>query len=402
MPVEAAGAPARGQSPPEAMMPHTEARPCRTTKEKSVEEPRAVGREDLSSLGQLVDRVFMSGQAGGMFRCYPHLFNERNLDNLLVYVDDGRVVSHVGMIQRWACLAGCTVRVACVGSVATYEEYRGRAMATRLFAMACEKAEADGVDFMMISGGRGLYRRAGATDVGCDFTGVVGQRAATALSVDGVELAECGETDLPDCDAAYRLKSAHFVRPLDDWQWLLGSHKCMCRDVQVLAVRRSAVFHGYFIVAKTGEKGVSEILEFGGDARELAGAFKPLMAQCRADSLKLRLQTGDRRLKALCERAGVALEPVNTVGTLLLVSFPQLMGRLRPYLEARAGLRTAETLSFHQDGDSFVFGVGDQLHRVNKAAAAQVVFGHPQPEPLPGVLAQVFPVPTLCYGISYV
>ena len=373
-----------------------------------MEGPRPTRPEELPSLARLVDTVFASGRAGTMFGSYPQLFNEPNLDNLLVFVDDGRVVSHVGMIQRWAGLAGCRVRVACVGSVSTYEEYRDRGLATGLFEAACRKAKADGVDLMMISGGRGLYRRAGAADVGCDFVGQVGQTAADLLCDDAVVLDECRALDVAACVEAYGAKRAHFIRPESDWLGLLEARKCMGRHVRFVVARRGGVFCGYFIVADTNDKGARQVIEFAGRDNDVAGALKPLMASCEADTLKVRLQAGDAALKSLCEHAGVAFEAVNALGSLLVLNFSQLMQRLRPFFEAQAGIEATRTLVFDQEGDAFrqddrfVFAADDGSRRLDRVAAAQFIFGQVHGEPPGGLWARLFPVPTLWYGINYV
>ena len=138
-----------------------------------MEGPRPVKPGELPSLTRLADTIFADGEEGLMLASFPLLFDESNFENLFVFAKRGRIVSHVGMAQRWACLAGCTVRVACIGAVGTYEEHRGKGLATSLFEAACGKALSDGVDLMMISGGRGLYLRAGAAEVGCDYLTVL-------------------------------------------------------------------------------------------------------------------------------------------------------------------------------------------------------------------------------------
>src|SRR5262249_46474734 len=131
--------------------------------------PRGLQADEWDQLNALVSTVF----SRRMFARFPQLFNEANRSNLRVVAEDGRVVSHVGMIQREASLAGCRVRVACVGAVATYEDYRGRGFASLAFQDACDKAADDGVDLMLISGGRGLYTRTGCRRVGRDHDFVV-------------------------------------------------------------------------------------------------------------------------------------------------------------------------------------------------------------------------------------
>ena len=62
---------------------------------------------------------------------------------------------------------------ASVGSVCTHPDYRERGLATRLVEDALRICEQKEVALMLISGGRGLYRRQGCTDVGEMFKTVL-------------------------------------------------------------------------------------------------------------------------------------------------------------------------------------------------------------------------------------
>src|SRR5579862_8267342 len=127
--------------------------------------PRAVRLDEMDALRKLTDVVFRPG----MPEQYPQLFNNENLDNLRVCFDGSTCVSHVGMTQRNASLMGCTIRVCCIGSVATHPDYRNQGLASACFESAVEKAYADGVDVMIVSGGRGLYTRNGCPRLGRDY-----------------------------------------------------------------------------------------------------------------------------------------------------------------------------------------------------------------------------------------
>jgi predicted N-acetyltransferase YhbS len=361
-----------------------------------------VRETETPSLSRLADTVFGGTGENVMFRSYPHLFNRRNLENLFVFVDGDRVVSHVGMTMRWACLAGCTVRVASVGAVCTYEECRGRGMASQLFRTACDKAVADGVDFMLISGGRSLYRRAGATEVGCDFLGAVERRTARRVSRRGIEMAEFRETDLSDCAATYEARQAHFIRPIEDWRWFLEVRRYMAKDARWMVVRDRGVFRGYFVLVNTREAGVGEIVEFAGDDLGLAGALKALMDHGACHTVKIRVQQGDRILKDRLEGAGAVLQPGVTGWTLLVLSFPQLMQRLGPYFEARVGIEQAKDLAFAEENGQCIFSAKDDRLAVDRAAAARLIFGHPEAKPLPGLFGRILPAPTLWCGLNYV
>lgn len=370
-----------------------------------MEGPRALRRDEVDSLAELVDTVFGGGRPGSMFGWFPQYFGEKNVENHFVFVDGGRVVSHFGMMPHWASIAGCRVRVACVGAVGTYEAYRGRGLATQLMDAACAQAIADGVDFLLISGGRGLYLRAGAAFVGCDHTGAVSRESADRLRSDRLLVDELTEQDLPACKAAQETRPAHFVRDLEEWAGLYCARVAQCRNVRFYAVREKGRLRGCLVVSDTDHEGVGRLVEFAGESNAIAGALGPLMERSRWRGLELRLQTGDRDLKSRLEDAGAEFRPTAHTGTLLLLRFTPLMERLRPHFRAQLGAGRADRLSFDQRGDLLVFADDLETVAVNRAQAAQAVFGSPDaPTPFSpdGALAPAFPIPTLCYGMSYV
>lgn len=367
-----------------------------------MEGPRLVRLEETASLDHLADVVFMEGKEGLMRRFYPTMFCESNFENHVVFVDAGRVVSHVGMTQRWACVNGCTVRVACIGAVGTLEEYRGKGLGTQLVQAAYDKARADGVDFFLISGDRRLYRRAGAADAGCDYTTILERRTARRVHRRAFVLSDVSESDLASYKAAYAARRAHFVRPPEDWRCLVQDPTCRGRDIRGITIRKNGIFRGYFVVTKPDDKCVGAVLEFAGDELDLAGALRSVMDECECRSLALRLQTGDGIFRQVLEAAGADFRAVPGGYTLLVVNFPQLMQRLAPAFEARVGTGAAGRLSFQDNGDTLLLAMNGNEVSLSKGEAAQVIFGHPEPKPRPGMLAQLLPVANLDYGINYV
>src|SRR5690349_13959669 len=131
----------------------------------SVDGPRAVRDEDRESLDALTSVVFRPGMPAQ----YPQLYDESNWENLRVVLEDGKCVSHVGMIERDALLFGCRIKTCCIGSVGTLPDYRGKGYAGACLDAVTEKAIADGVDIMIVSGDRNLYRMRGCLRVGRDL-----------------------------------------------------------------------------------------------------------------------------------------------------------------------------------------------------------------------------------------
>ena len=72
---------------------------------------RSVRRDEMGRLCQLLDNVFFEGLAD----MQPHAFNDDNMHNLRVVVENGEVVSHIGTIRRNISIMGCTLRVASLG-----------------------------------------------------------------------------------------------------------------------------------------------------------------------------------------------------------------------------------------------------------------------------------------------
>lgn len=368
-----------------------------------MEGPRAVKPEEMPSLSELVDTVFRGAPGNIMFSQYPQLFNEANRENLLVFVDGGKVVSHYGMVQRWGSLCGCTVRTSCVGSVATYESHRGQRLASKLMEANVAKATADGADFAMISGGRGLYRTNGAVDFGFASAVRVDAAQAAALADVGVSAMPLTAQDIGACSALYASRATRFVRPLDDWRWFLQSGRSMNKPAKGFVLRRNGAVCGYLIVAEPNAEGVGYVTEFAGNDWGIAGGLACVLNARGAQCVQLNLEGQDGSLAALL--AGVGCEQGAPAGscTVMLLNFPQLMQRLRPWLALKAGMEAERAMAFSQPEENvYVFRSGaEEVRLEGRAAAAEFIFQ-------PGdtvVRAQpwnaVFPVPTLWYGLNY-
>lgn len=393
--------------------------------------PRALQPHEWDSLNRLVSTVFRPT----MFEHYPQLFNEANRENLRVVVLDGEVVSHVGMTQRWASLAGCTVKVACIGAVATYEAYRGRGYATATFADARRKARADGVDLMLISGGRGLYLRAGCRRVGCDLEYIAAaehQQVLTALvpASHHLRLRPAGPEHIPTLRALHAAEPVRFIRPLEDWEMALQCRIVMNRPADFYLVEQDSPVTGapsavvaYLIVqrpeperAPAGQQPVpltARVAEFAGDRRAVAAALPLVQQHYPVPRVRLHVLGSDAVLQAQLNAAGLGGMPAPASGTLLVINFPQLMERLRPYLAERLGQAVAQALEFSEAPDErYVIRRGsDAIVLPGPGHLGNFLFGTVDPNAdcapegdaaLLALLRQALPLPALWYGVNYV
>ena len=367
-----------------------------------MEGPRTLRVDEMAALEVLVDTVFSSGRVGAMYGFFPSFFHADNLENHFVHVDEGRVISHGGMLQRWASLGGCTVRVGEVGAVATDPAYRGRNLGWEVMEATYNKARQDGVDFMLISGGRRIYLSAGARSVGYEYTATVDVAHMATLTDPDVSVHPFQTDDLQDCQMAYDRKYARFIRLLDDWNDFFTTGAVCCQQSKLWIVRNKGQFAGYCVVGTPRENGSVEILEFAGDESVLPAALVPLAIQYPGSSFSVRLQRENVQIKATLEAAGIPMSPRTADGTILILLFEQFMRRLHPLFETHIGMEAARQLRFEERDGAFSFSDGKQTVMTDRAGAVELIFGKEGSTPAPGLLGRILPVPTLFYGLNYV
>lgn len=196
------------------------------TSRRTVEGPRPARLDEREALRGLVNSVFRSGGRGDMFGQFPVLYADENLENCRVILVDGQPVSHVGCIVRDVVLGGPVASVACLGSICTREDCRGRGFSSTLLD-GCERTLRDrGVDLVLISGDRGLYLRRGARTVGRELRYEVTRQAATRIPTIIEETVQGGIAEASTLSQLYASKSVRFVRTDDDWRRWLSAGRC--------------------------------------------------------------------------------------------------------------------------------------------------------------------------------
>jgi len=376
--------------------------------------PRAVRIHEMDALRKLTDVVFRPG----MPEQYPQLFNAENVENLRVCFDKRICVSHVGMVQRGALLMGCSIRVCCIGAVATHPDYRKQGLASSCFDDAVQKARADGVDAMIVSGGRGLYTRNGCLNLGRDFRVTTNSTSFDRSQGQSVTLTSMFDGNPELVRECYRREPVRFVRPPADYEYFLQSGWAMNSPAETLMIhektdthQRRGAFLGYAVL-RTGEPGkASSLIEYGGDRHAVMASLPEIFRKYGFTELSFQVMGSDSVMHALCESGGFDMVPTSASGTVKLINFPQLMTRMRPRFTEILGSATARRLRFEQDGDRYIFALGDETLELDRDTATRAVFGDLQglPEELNigagylGIeLRRILPLPTLWYGINYV
>jgi len=375
--------------------------------------PRALKPDEFESLLELVNAIFYTGRGWPpvMGDDYLLLFNPDNFHNLRVIREDDRIVAHVGTTIQDASILGCHVRVGNIGGVCCEPSLRNRGFAGACFDDACANALSQGVDFLLISGDRSLYRRAGCRRVGLDAEFTVTPEAAAMLKCRGVTHERYRDEHLEAMKRLYENEPVRYLRPREHWQRFIRNASSAQHHSDLWIVRRGSAIVAYCALEPSEPGESSALEEYAGDRTALLGALDGLMAQQQLKALAIHTQPHDIALNALL--TGCPLQPrsAHASGTQLILNFPQFMHRLHPLMEERAGALEASRLSFREYNGTFVFAYdGDTFIATSRGGAAQVVWGtyekHEWQWMREGrgkdVLSRIFPIPALWYGFSYV
>ena len=191
----------------------------------------------------------------------PSLFNRNSVDNVRVFVDDGKVVSRQEFYVREMSILGCRVRLGSIGGVNTLPEYRKRGFATELFNDCRDRMDADGADLMQVSGDRGLYRRGGCKRVGdvCYFR-ITEEDVPAGGDVD---VRPYGEESLAGVIEEYQREPVRFSRSLSDFASMTERPAPFTQGKgEILTLHEGDRLVGYVVVS-TGDPWSIAILSIG-------------------------------------------------------------------------------------------------------------------------------------------
>ncbi len=382
----------------------------------SIEGPRAARREELPAVLELSDSVFRAGEDTSMAQEYPLLFNLENLENLRLFLEDGRPVSLVGMCERDVLLRGTRHRACCIGSVCTDPDYRGQGLATRLLKDARAKAVRDGCDLFFISGGRGLYRRQGYVDVGGYRT--CGIPIDKLPPGEDLEVRPWKPADVPDLVRIHAAEPVRFARGPDDFLKLLR-----CGHV-VDAAGRTMVVCGadgepvaYFAYQRPGAGDADDqrpyVREFGGPRCAVTAAFRALFAGLGARDAKVDYLAGDEEMNALAAQFGWPSAPRGFHGTVGIIDAQALWDASAPLFRELLGIEKFSRLEFDAEGGGRLSYGKEELRLGGMGQLTRLVFlpSHRRQEleldlgpgsELARVLERLFPLPLVDYGLNFI
>jgi len=372
-----------------------------------MEGPRPLLKDEMQEVADLVSRPLGQTGLGAVMPHNPQIFNERNLENLLVIREDGRIVTHVGHVRFTVNVAGCLLKAGCLGGVHTHEDYRKRGFATKALLASMERFRDGGGDFLVISGRRGLYFRNHAVIVGRGSRFIATRDGAGGFADGRMRVREWKGGDVAALARVHRAEPVRIMRPPETWRFFEETRACHFAPCPVFVVECGGEVIAYLIVRGEKRDGRVEVLEFAGDRHGVCAALPGIIEAAGAEAAVIAPRSWDRCLIKLLESARFESEPEAADGTIVILDYERLFERLQPRFSELLG---GDRPGVEADGERVVFRAGGDELAVDADTATRLIFGTPEGEEkavLEGstagrVLEEVFPVPLPIYGINYV
>lgn len=368
-----------------------------------MERPRQARPEESDDLVDLISTVFR-------FDYYRRDYMLTGMRRPLmqtgrVIVEEGKPVSYIFAHDTAFRMYGCTTNISSIGCVCTREDQRNKGLASAILTHHIERLAGAGVRLMVVSGGRGLYRRNQCVPAGpayeAKFTPDALPAAPPDLSVRRVTL-----DDWPTLAPFYQAEPAHFVRPADLEQSLCFWWNCYGTEIYLVESDGCPVAYAALTIHRGRDEHGRRVVEYAGSRAALLDGLPLLFQATDAPLIIFAALAQDADLRYRFSRLGLAITWRTISGTIRLIDLPGLMDDLQGYLAERLPERDLAHLSFSQGGGNCTFSLGEETLTLDLAAAARLVCGGPDAPQVPGalgrVLSAIFPLPTIQPGLNYV
>lgn len=378
----------------------------------NVEGPRAAWADEIDEAIDIANLVFRKDKDPNIGRLYPLIFSREHPEAVRIITVDGHIVSMMGTVIREMSIFGSLLKVVSIGAVCTHPDHRGKGYATRVLLDSFEMFDEERIDLVLISGGRGLYRRVGCTDVGRFFTFVVSADFTGSKDTDSVSISAVTRESLYDVQRIYESEPVRYLRQMDDLIALWQSGGVMNNDGDILLIRTPTEALAYVAVQRNvvkpeNGKTYLNIPEYGGCRQTLLTSVGALSSRYSAESVRFTVSWHDRALIEALRAAGLQGEATNLAGTVKIISASRLTEKLRPRIEELAGRKVAARLSVEDlPGNSARIVLGtDVLELETPEDVAKFFLSFPDENisnnPVRRALTAVLPLPLPWPGLNF-
>lgn len=204
---------------------------------------------------------------------FVRLFSPQNRDHMFVAVDQNKVISAVNYYISDIQSNHGMFKVASIGAVCTDVLYRKQGISTKLLSEAEKIMKKEAIDFCIISGRRGMYKRFGARDVGAisHFLYAPKERN-TEFQIDKFQ----GNIEI--IFDIYQKEAIRYMRTIDEFKDLFEgqTYPDSYQTYHTYVIKKSGKEVAYVIVIDHHEKDVLQVKELAGDRKAIVDTCKDM------------------------------------------------------------------------------------------------------------------------------
>lgn len=380
-----------------------------------LEGPRAAKPEELSEIVNLANQIFMLpyGFPPIMSDAFPHMFNRNNLENLRVIVKDDRVVSHVGIWEGRLSICGSWFNVGMIGSVCTHEGYRQKGYASALVMDALNKMKKDGMDFVMISGDRELYRRFGCFKSGIVYLYNIAPPIKPTAEEKDFEIIVCNNNHINDIAVIYQREPIRYWRSLEDFRMLTKFFITPPKYDYLQPRIYLAVIDGeplaYVAVSSFSKMNRFKVWEYAGSRIYVSRLIAHILESEQPRRIELAVPFQDVELLRFLEKYGLRKPSPDSEANMLILNPGLFFEKAKTYLIERVGDEIISEINVEGYNEKVKVSIKDDSLILEPADFTLLFFNSPENErsrvklePIMKILSEALPLPTPVYGINYI
>ncbi|SHH09321.1 GNAT family N-acetyltransferase [Tepidibacter thalassicus] len=323
---------------------------------------RGTKKEEFKSVIDLINNVFRisKGHNPTMDKEFPLLLNENNVNNMRIIKEDGKIVSVVNFLKEDIFIEGSVIKAASIGAVCTDKNYRKRGYSSLILDDVEKKMYKDGVDIVLISGTRNLYKRRNYIEVENFY-----EYTIKPENIDmNIEVVDYKLEYLNEMAYMYNQNSTRYYRTYEEFEILLEAATIpwgrYTYKKYVLINDKNLI--GYIVLRIIDENvKYGQVIELFGSQDVVFKVLSNICLDLKLDSIKYYVHVNDKINQLInCFKK----EKTYLHGTVKIINFVSFMENLRNYFIQHVSKRVIDKIKFKQDEEGYYFEIENEILKI--------------------------------------
>lgn len=321
-------------------------------------ELRTARKGEESQVSDLAVKVFKPNMKEQFIR----LYSVQNLDHMFVALDQGKMVSSVNYYVSHIESSHGIFKVASIGSVCTDSDYRGQGLASKLLEMAEEKMKQERIDFCIISGRRGMYKRFGAKDVGA-INRYVYEPLETNDNLEYRKVAHNAD----ELFEIYKNEEIKYRRDLDEFNdlWKGQTYPDSYQTYHTYLISKDHQALAYIIIIDHRDKSMLTVKEYAGKRDIIYPALSKIAKLHHKNQIEIMIPHQDKLNEFMIHK----YERITQQATLKMIDKTSCLNKLNRYL-----MNQEVTLGYSEESELYHMTIKEKKYTLNHDKFHELVF----------------------------